>query len=334
MIRIAKSSGLFLTLVALSACAPLRTSDGPVFEPTPATRVTQQEVEARYRTRESRFIDVEGVRVHYRDEGRGPVIVLLHGSFGSLRNFDGMTMRLRKRFRVIRYDQPPAGLSGEVPENFSGTMEGFLAKFLDRIEVRESVVLLGTSSGGIIAYRFAATYPARVKALVLSNVPPSAPVDNAGAARRAPADIQRKLAACTKAGEPRDRDCWRVFLDFNFVRKQEITPALVREYTDFNRKVGAQRMSVMTPLMRDDVAVREFLGKITAPTLLLWGREDYVLPPETMTTMASRLTAARVERNLMPVVSHYPPLEAPSEVTEATLRFLRSLGDAPVATAP
>lgn len=321
-----------LLSLPLVSCATAPSTTLAKFKPVPAERIDAESLERRYRTAESRFVEVDGVKVHYRDEGAGPTIVLLHGSFGSLRTFDVMANELRRNFRVVRYDQPPAGLSGSVPKDFSGTMEDFLAHFLDRVGVQQAA-LLGTSSGGIIAYRFAARYPQRVRALVLSNVPPSAPVDNAGAARRAPEDIQRKLALCTAAGEPRSTACWQVFLQFSFVRQSKLTAALVREYTDLNRKPDSQHMSSMTPLMRDDTAVKRFLGDVRAPTLLVWGTEDYVLPLSTMQTLASRLTGTTVEQVSLPNVAHYPPLEAPREVTAATKKFLARL-DAAGITGP
>lgn len=317
---------------SLQGCVSLPLTGAKKFAPIPLSRIDPEILEKRYRSAQSRFVEVDRVRVHYRDEGAGPVIVLLHGSFGSLRTFDVMTHELRKKFRIIRYDQPPAGLSGSVPDDFSVSMEDFLGHFLDRLGVKEAV-LLGTSSGGIIAYRYAARYPERVRALVLSNVPPSAPVDNAGAARRAPEEMQRKLMACTAAGEPRSEACWQVFLEFSFFRRSNLTPALIKEYTDLNRKPDSQRFSSMTPIMRDDVAVKQFLGQIRAPTLLVWGMEDYVLPPSTMTTLASRLSGTTVRQVSLPGVAHYPPLEAPLEVASATEKFLAQL-DASGITGP
>ena len=313
-----------LLSLLLTGCVIVPMTKIETFSPAPAERIDQDSLERRYRSAVSKFVNVDGVKVHYLDEGKGPTIVLLHGSFGSLRTFDGMAKELRRNFRVIRYDQPPAGLSGSVPKEFSGTMEEFLAHFLDRVGVQQAV-FLGTSSGGIIAYRFAARYPERIRALVLSNVPPSAPVDNAGAARRAPDDIQRKLARCAAAGEPRSTACWQAFLQFSFVRRSMLTTTLVREYTDMNRKIDSQRFSSMTPLMRDDLAVKSFLADVRAPTLLIWGTEDYVLPISTMNTMASRLTGTKVEQVALPNVAHYPPLEAPREVTAALKKFIAKL---------
>lgn len=313
-----------LSSLLLTGCVIAPITKTVTFAPVPTERIDQDSLERRYRSAASQFVNVDGVKVHYTDEGKGPTIVLLHGSFGSLRTFDVMANELRRNFRVVRYDQPPAGLSGSVPKEFSGSMEDFLAHFLDRVGVQQAVVL-GTSSGGIIAYRFAARYPERIRALVLSNVPPSAPVDNAGAARRAPENLQHKLARCAAAGEPRSTACWQVFLQFSFVRRSMLTTTLVREYTDMNRKIDSQRFSSMTPLMRDDLAVKRFLADVRAPTLLIWGTEDYVLPISTMNTMASRLAGTKVEQVALPNVAHYPPLEAPREVTAALKKFIAKL---------
>ena len=221
-----------------------------------APPVTFAEVQAKY-SDGSRQIEVAGVNVNYRDEGNGPALVLLHGSFGSLRMFDDMVHELGDGFRTIRYDQPPSGLSGAVPPEFSLTSEAFLREFLDRLGVG-SVALLGTSSGGIIAYRFAATYPERVRAVILSNIPPSAPVDNAGARARLPLKLRWSMGTCVKA-RPFSRTCWRDFLFSYFERRQRVTEALVTEYYDLNRRPGAYEFTSMTAIMRD-TASASFLG--------------------------------------------------------------------------
>lgn len=309
------AAGVVATLVFL---APRRS----------APMTTVEDLRARYTTEASRFVDVNGVRVHYADEGSGPVLVLLHGSFGSLRTFDDMVPRLAAKYRVLRYDQPPGGLSGPVDPGFRMTMEGFLHAFLERVGASR-VALLGTSSGGIIAYRYAATYPDDVTALVLTNVPPSAPVDNAGARRRTPMVAQLSSRACAALSRPLSRPqsqtCWRDFLGSMFVREARVTDALVERYYDLNRHPGARQFTSMTAIMRDDAKVRDFLGRVRAPTLLLWSREDPVLPPATAATMASRLTGAPVRTEWLENVSHYPPIEAPDEVADATLRFLDSI---------
>lgn len=269
-------------------------------------------------------ITIDGVQVHYKDEGSGPVLVMLHGSFGSLRMFDGMLAELGTNFRVIRYDQPPSGLSGAVPKDFKLTSEQFLARLLDQLGV-ESATLLGTSSGGIIAYRFAAAYPERVNALILSNVPPSAPVDNAAARARLPKTLQWSIGTCMRFARPWSKICWRDFLLSNFWYQERVTDDLVTEYYDLNRRPGASEFTSMTAIMRKDEEVRRLLAAVKAPTLLIWGTQDPVLPQVTADILAARLTSTKAQTRLLDNVSHYPPLEAPKEVSAATLAFLEPL---------
>ncbi|MFK7958311.1 MAG: alpha/beta fold hydrolase [Lysobacterales bacterium] len=269
-------------------------------------------------------IEVAGVQVSYQDKGSGPALVMLHGSFGSLRMFDSLARQLASDYRVIRYDQPPSGLSGPVPEGFDLSSEEFLSDLLDQLGVRNAY-LLGTSSGGIIGYRFAAAYPDRVDALILSNIPPSAPVDNAGARARLPQILRWSMSVCIHQGRPWPKTCWRDFLDSNFWRKDAITDEIVTQYFDLNRRPGVMEYSSMTAIMRDDNEVKRLLAAVKAPTLLVWGMRDPVLPPATLELLAARLTAAEVKITKLEDVSHYPPLEAPMDVAVATHQFLQAV---------
>ncbi len=288
-----------------------------------APPVTLAELQPWY-GRGARQLEVAGVQVNYRDEGSGPTLVLIHGSFGSLHMFDDMVRELGPGYRVIRYDQPPSGLSGPVPKDFTLTSEQFLSGLLDKLGVGQ-VSLLGTSSGGIIAYRFAAAFPERVNALVLSNVPSSAPVDNSGARRRLPIKLRWSLGICLKYSRPFSWTCWQDFLRSNFWRSARVTDQLVTEYYDLNRRPGASEFTSMTAIMRKDDEVVHFLAAVRAPTLLLWGTKDPVLPTATAGLLASRLTSTTARTQLFDDVSHYPPLEAPDEIAAATRKFLQTL---------
>ncbi len=76
-------------------------------------------LERRYGKPESRFIDVDGIRIHYTDEGNqaGPVLVLLHGVLASLHTWDGWVKALGAHYRIIRLDIPGFGLSSRLPSD-------------------------------------------------------------------------------------------------------------------------------------------------------------------------------------------------------------------------
>jgi len=64
----------------------------------------------------SRFALIEGMNVHYRDEGAGPPLVLIHGTLSSLHTWDGWVGQLAPHRRVIRLDLAGFGLTGPAPD--------------------------------------------------------------------------------------------------------------------------------------------------------------------------------------------------------------------------
>ena len=76
------------------------------------TDIPLEELEKLYTDEYSHFMEVNGLRVHYRDVGSGPVIVLVHGIMSSLQTWDGWSRQLEKSYRVISLDVPGYGLTG------------------------------------------------------------------------------------------------------------------------------------------------------------------------------------------------------------------------------
>lgn len=114
-----------------------------------------------------------------------------------------------------------------------------------------------------------------------------------------------------------------------FVRDERVTEERIQQYYDLNRRPEARQLTSIAAIMRDDRLVREFLARVRAPTLLLWGTQSPVLPPQTAQLMASRLSGTTVETRMLERVAHYPPLEAPEEVAEAAAAFLERVQRAP-----
>lgn len=118
----------------------------------------------------SQFVDVDGLSMHYKRAGHGPVLLLLHGTTSSLDHFDRATAILQKDFDVIRPDLPGFGLTGARPygDYRVQTYAATIAQFMQHLNIdRYSVA--GNSLGGNIAWNLALDYPQRVRALILVN---------------------------------------------------------------------------------------------------------------------------------------------------------------------
>ena len=167
-----------LLLGAVLGAGPARAADAPASAPSASTASTagttrvlpREAMIARYADAASRFADIEGVRVHYKDEGAGPAILLVHGTFGDLGDWDGWARVLTPHYRVIRLDLPAFGLTGPVPSgNYSvDRMLSLVDALMDRLGV-ERLAIAGVSYGGLTAFRYAATRIERVTGLVLAN---------------------------------------------------------------------------------------------------------------------------------------------------------------------
>ncbi len=126
----------------------------------------------KYVNKESKFIEIEGgrhhCRLHYRDEGSGPVLFLLHGVCASLHTWDAWVDALKPRYRIIRFDIPGFGFSSPLgkgdydPEIGVEIMEAFVQKM-----GIEDFFLAGNSIGGFISWKYALKYPDRVNKLIL-----------------------------------------------------------------------------------------------------------------------------------------------------------------------
>jgi pimeloyl-ACP methyl ester carboxylesterase len=113
------------------------------------------------------------MHLHSHRSGHGPPLVLLHGLFGSLTNWLGVSRALAVQFTVFAVDQRNHGRSPHCDTMSYAEMAADLAAFLDD-QGLASAHLLGHSLGGKVAMQFALTHPARVKRLIVADISPRA----------------------------------------------------------------------------------------------------------------------------------------------------------------
>ena len=122
----------------------------------------------KYGQQPSQYVVVDSMQVHYRVEGQGPPLLLLHGTAASLHTWDGWTEQLKAHFQVIRVDLPAFGLTGPSPKaDYSlKAYSNFVLHFTQALGLEPHHVA-GNSLGGAIAWHYALDHPKRVNKLIL-----------------------------------------------------------------------------------------------------------------------------------------------------------------------
>lgn len=153
-----------LWLLVLALCF----SVGAVAQDVAKPYLTLEQLREKYQDRQSRYTTIGGMEVHYKDEGKGPVLLLVHGSSSTMKTWDAMAPLLRKNYRVIRYDVPGVGLSGDVPDQAVATIkpEAIAEQLLAQLGVTK-VTVIGVSSGGTLGSFLAAKRPDLVERLII-----------------------------------------------------------------------------------------------------------------------------------------------------------------------
>jgi pimeloyl-ACP methyl ester carboxylesterase len=283
------------------------------------------ELRATWANPADKFLTIDGVDVCYRDEGQGPAIVLIHGSSSTLRTYDAMTAILKDRYRVIRYDNPPLGLSGPVPDAVVGKLRpsDLPARLLKHLGIASATVV-GVSSGGTTGTFLAAEHPALVERLVVSNAP--AAIVDMSRLVRGPSltKAEETYGLYGDATRPKPRHYWRTYWDFYAEDPARISEAIIDQFFDFNRRVPEKNATALIGVVADQQKAIAAADAVTAPVLVLWGSADPLLPgPAAADVLARRFIKAPVTTVLMPDVNHYPPIEAPARVAAFVEAFIR-----------
>ncbi len=287
---------------------------------------TEAELAPRYAQDGSSFVTVAGIRLHVRDSAPQapadtPTLLLLHGFGASLHTWEPWARALAApphNYRVIRIDLPGAGLTGADPSGDYSDLRGvqILTALLDERGVARAT-LVGHSMGGRLAWRFAAEQPQRVDKLVL--IAPdgfASPGFAYGKAPEVTAPVRLMQYVLPKI-------MLRWSLEPAYANKTLMTDDTVTRYHDMMLAPGVRPALIarMQQLMLQDPV--PFLQRIRAPTLLLWGQQDPMIPVANAQDYLKALPPATHARLVtLPGVGHLPHEEAPAASLPAVLEFL------------
>ena len=315
-------------------------------------------LKAQYGAPPSRYLPMDGVEVHWRDEGLGskppedspaasapagmssaaspfptpskptsgpapddaPTILLLHGTASSLHTWEGWVKAMSPSWRVVRLDLPGFGLTGPYPSgDYSpAATVDFLERFADAAGLKRFVIA-GSSLGGQAAWRYALRRPDRISGLIL--------IDATGYPQNLSTStaVALQLASMPVISEmmrwaPIEGMVGRSLKDV-YVDDTLVTPELVSRYSDLMRRPG-NRVALGDRARNAPPSTGwEQLPQLRVPTLIMWGGQDTWVP----LSMGERFKQDIADSELIvyPNLGHLPMEEDPVTTARDAMAFLR-----------
>ncbi len=255
-------------------------------------------------------ISIHDISIHYTDEGKGPPLLFVHGFPLSKNSWKHQIEALRSEFRVIAPDlrgfgESEAGAGAATMEQFAEDLHALL-KHLDT----GPVVLIGHSMGGYIALAFARMFPQMLRGLVLVATRPGADTPEGAAKRRATAEKVRESGPQTvidamvpKMLSPKNQD-----------------PKLLESVRELMTRSSREGVigALLGMAQRSDSS--DVLAKISAPSLVITGADDVLIPAAESTKMAQAIPDAQVE--ILPQSGHLLFFEKPVEFNRLLKEWL------------
>ena len=261
-----------------------------------------------------------GIDLYYELHGSGQPLVLIPGL-----GYDGwmwhrMIPGLAEHFQVISIDNRGSGQSAKPPGPYSATLlAADVVGLLDNFGLPRAHIL-GHSMGGFIAQALALDYPERVDKLILS-------ATNFGGPRHIPIMPEAMSVLTDVSGDPIARlrrgiaiSCAPGFAEMN--------PEFVEYWVNYRVQnpidpAGYQaQLAIGLSLIPEAAAFEGRLGAVQAPTLILFGAHDKVVPPGNANLLAARIPEAQVV--ILPDAGHFFPFETPDAAVAEVVRFLKT----------
>ncbi|QES89989.1 alpha/beta fold hydrolase [Rhizosphaericola mali] len=240
-------------------------------------------------------------KFRYVDEGKGEPLLLLHGLFGELSNFDAVIDCFKDRYRIIVPVMPLLDLD-LIQTSVTG-LARFVNKFVETLALEE-IHLLGNSLGGHVSLIYVLKHPERVKTLILTG--------SSGLFENGMGDSYPKRG------------------DYEYIkRKSGMTfydPSLAtKELVDEVFEITNNRMKVIKIIALAKSAIRNNLENelhnIQQPTLLIWGNNDIVTPPFVGEEFKKLIPNS--ELHFIDKCGHAPMMEVPEEFNKLLEPFLK-----------
>ena len=296
----------------LHLCCPLQVLIvNPGFSDIDAETINQK-----YADENSKWININGLKVHYKDEGHGPVLLLLHGTLASLHTWDAWVNSLKDHYRIIRLDIPGFGLTG--PANFAFNEKNlgkFFYDFLSAMGI-DHFSVAGSSLGGYMAWKFAVYAPQHIDNLILLD-PAGYPQDLPGALKWYTVPVIDWFAT-----QITPRCIFKLCMGSLYGDERKLTESIVDRYYELLLRDG-NRTSAREIMEYLDSRKNEYpfqIATIKTPTLIMWGDKDVWEPTELAKKWIKDMPHAKLI--LYKGVGHLPQEEIPATSAKDLHKFL------------
>jgi pimeloyl-ACP methyl ester carboxylesterase len=275
-------------------------------------------LENAYPTRHFEEIQLPSGITHFQSVGSGPVVILVHGTNGSMAVWDkNLDPLVAAGYRVIRYDLYGRGFSSRL-ENGQYDLETYenqLEELIKALNLGSHLRLIGNSLGAIIVTEFALRHPRNVDGLILVG-PAGFPINTPPLARLGDIPVIGNVFTYFLA--------YRTILqqdDDYFVSKK--MPQELRAYVADQLSVPGTTDAILKTLknspLQSYVDSYQKLGKAAIPVGLIWGREDNTFPYDNSSVLLEAVPQARLVT--VEDAGHVPEYERPERVTPSLIEF-------------
>jgi pimeloyl-ACP methyl ester carboxylesterase len=270
--------------------------------------------------------------MHYRDQGQGPTLLLIHGYTASLHTWEPWVERLAtgdariSDYRLVSIDLPGHGLT-RAPEDFEASIESLrdvVAEFVAAQNLGR-FALAGSSMGGNVAWEYALAHPDQVEALIL--------VDASGWEDTRP-EANRESPMLQLMRNPTIRPLlldldrtplYRQGLQASFADPALVTDEMLNRYVELSRAPGHR--DILTQLYlgwsERTFATAERLAALRMPVLILTGDTDRLVPPEHARQFNEAIPGSTLV--VFENVGHIPQEEAPDQSAMAVHEFIYAM---------
>jgi len=256
------------------------------------------------------WIETNGVVLRYDLSGTGRVpLLLIHELGGSLEFWEPVLPAFQQAFRVLRYDMRGFGMSEKVKLLHIDDILGDIIGLLDARAIREPCHVVGPALGAGIALAFAATYPTRVRRLVVSS-----PATGAPAERRAQS-LQR--------AETVERNGMRAAVEASLERSYpERFRGNTQRFGQYKQRWLCNDPESFAAINRmlTEMDLTQQYARITCPTLVIGCIYDTIRPPREVEPIARAIPGARY---LETASGHFMPHQTPELFVDTVLPFLQ-----------